>query len=105
MRALGDPALEPLVFAITKGVETLEAALAAPKIAPELNAVIYEAETVSHACTKLAAALKRTAPTDIKEERRPPPPPVDAAFLSLLIGFCAALGGDDCPGCGGIIPA
>lgn len=106
-KAQNNPTLRPLAFAIRKGIASIEAALAAPRIEAELSGILYEAETVSLASTKLATELERTArkpgmasPEPIKRNS-----PLDPEALARFAHYMeAALAGRICPDCGGLEP-
>lgn len=105
-KAQNNPTLRPLAFAIRKGIASIEAALAAPRIEAELSGILYEAETVSLASTKLATELERTAR---KPGMASPAPiwnsPLDPEALSRFANYMeAAMAGRICPDCGGLEP-
>ena len=106
-KALEDPTLKPLAFAIQKGVASLEASLAAPLIEPELSGIIYEAETISQACIKLATELERAnrAPGAAPDERIRPRERIDLDLMNQFVrGAEAAMDGRLCPACRGVVP-
>ena len=102
MRTFDDPMLSPLVFTIRKSVEALETALAAPKIAPELAGLTFDAETLSHAVAKLASALRHVkVPETQAAEPASQPPRGRINVRQTLRALRALKEGRICPVCGG----
>ena len=102
MRSFDDPMLAPLVFAIRKSVEALETALASPKIAPELAGLTFEAETLSHAVSKLAGALRHVKAPETQADAPASQPPRGRINVRATLRALRALReGRICPTCGG----